>query len=226
MKDVSSVIPSIQRQIVNDELKEKILSICKNQKHYVQNMLNILLEKAEDNALIICDYIIAEQNEINLKESTKEGKIKGFTLKGIQQYIASKTKIWIEWSCLEYLKKAEEQESREWYYYMAKDHFAYVGAYRKCIDEIGQLKKELWGIIMDTKTENYTKIQAIKELHNLSKTSVLLLRDLPFVANLSKYYDLSKFDDSMPNKSHSTYNNNQNMNSISLKKENNNELKC
>ena len=25
---------------------------------------------------IICDYIIAEQNEINIKESTKEGKIK------------------------------------------------------------------------------------------------------------------------------------------------------
>ncbi len=26
-------------------------------------------------------------------------------------------------------------------YYMTKDHFAYVGAYRKCIDEIEQLKK-------------------------------------------------------------------------------------
>jgi hypothetical protein len=43
----------------------------------------------------------------------KEAIIKGFTLKGIQQYIASKTKIWIEWSCLEYLKKAEEQENKE-----------------------------------------------------------------------------------------------------------------
>ncbi|MDQ6722670.1 MAG: hypothetical protein M3Z01_00165 [Thermoproteota archaeon] len=78
LKDASSSRPptQIQSQIVKDELKEKILSICKNQKHYVQNMLNILLEKAEDNALIICDYIIAEQNEINIKESTKEGKIK------------------------------------------------------------------------------------------------------------------------------------------------------
>ena len=44
----------------------------------------------------------------------KEAVIKGFTMKGIQQYIASKTNIWIEWSCLEYLKKAEEQESSEW----------------------------------------------------------------------------------------------------------------
>ena len=35
------------------------------------------------------------------------------------------------------------------------------------------------------------KVQVIKELHNLTKTSVLLLRDLPFVTNLSKYYNTS-----------------------------------
>jgi hypothetical protein len=71
----SSISP-IQRQIVKDETKEKVLSICKNQKHYVQKLLNDLLEKTEENVLIISDYIIAEQNEINLKDSTKEGKIK------------------------------------------------------------------------------------------------------------------------------------------------------
>jgi hypothetical protein len=49
----------------------------------------------------------------------KEVIIKGFTLKGIQQYIATKTKIWIEWSCLEFLKKAEEQENKEWYLRLA-----------------------------------------------------------------------------------------------------------
>ena len=124
----------------------------------------------------------------------KEAIIKGFTLKGIQQYIATKTKIWIEWSCLEYLKKAEEQENRVWYCRMAKDHFAYVGAYRKCIDEIEQLKKEMWKIIMDTKAEVHDRVQASKELHSLSKTSVLLLRDLPFVANLSKLYDENILD--------------------------------
>jgi Tfp pilus assembly pilus retraction ATPase PilT len=32
--------------------------------------------KNRKNTNIICDYIIAEQNEINIKESTKEGKIK------------------------------------------------------------------------------------------------------------------------------------------------------
>lgn len=124
----------------------------------------------------------------------KEAIIKGFTLKGIQQYIATKTKIWIEWSCLEYLKKAEEQENREWYYHMARDHFAYVGAYRKCIDEIEQLKKELWKIIMDTKVEMYNRIQATKELHSLSKTYTLLIKDLPFVTNLSKFYDDAALD--------------------------------
>jgi len=76
LEDVPSEITPIQRQIVKDELKEKILLICKNQKQFVVKMLNTLLEKTEENALIICDYIIAEQNEINIKESTKEGKIK------------------------------------------------------------------------------------------------------------------------------------------------------
>ena len=137
----------------------------------------------------------------------KEAIIKGFTLKGIQQYIASKTKIWIEWSCLEYLKKAEEQESREWYYHMAKDHFAYVGAYRKCIDEIEQLKKEMWNIIMDSKAEMYSRIQATKELHSLSKTSVLLIKDFPFVTNLSKFYDKDILNSNYDNSLHIKGNN-------------------
>jgi hypothetical protein len=76
LKDAFSVISLKQRQIVKDELKEKILLICKNQKHYVQKMLDTILERSEENVSIICDYIIAEQNEINIKESTKEGKIK------------------------------------------------------------------------------------------------------------------------------------------------------
>jgi site-specific recombinase XerD len=35
-----------------------------------------MTEKGACNVKVICDYIIAEQNEINIKESTKEGKIK------------------------------------------------------------------------------------------------------------------------------------------------------
>jgi hypothetical protein len=92
----------------------------------------------------------------------KEAIIKGSTLKEIKQYIASKTKIWIECSCLEQLKKTEEQENREWFYHMAHDHFAYVGAYRKCIDEIAQYKKELWNMVIDSKTDNSTRVQALR----------------------------------------------------------------
>jgi hypothetical protein len=81
----------------------------------------------------------------------KEAIIKGFTLKGIQQYIASKTKIWIGWSCLEQLKKSEEQENKEWYLKLAQDHFAYIGIHRNMIDELQQIKKGLWEIIKNPK---------------------------------------------------------------------------
>jgi hypothetical protein len=73
----------------------------------------------------------------------KEAIIRGFTLKGIQQYIASKTKIWIEWFCLEHLRKSEEEENKEWYMKLSQDHFVYVGIHRNMIDELEQIKKEL-----------------------------------------------------------------------------------
>ena len=57
---------------------------------------------------------------------------------------------------------------------------------------------------MDPKVDHSIRIQAAKELHSLSKTSVLLLRDLPFVSNLTKYYDVSKLDSDFTNKSGST----------------------
>jgi hypothetical protein len=134
----------------------------------------------------------------------KEAIIKGFTLKGIQQYIASKTKIWIEWSCLEYLKKTEEQENEEWYLRLAKDHFAYIGIHREALDEIQQLKNEMWKIIMNSKSENSEKTAAVKELHNLVKTKALLLRDLPFISRISKYYDISILDNILSDSSKSS----------------------
>jgi hypothetical protein len=119
----------------------------------------------------------------------KEAIIKGFTLKGIQQYIASKTKIWIEWSCLEILKKTEEQENREWYLRLAKDHWEFIDVFHKAIDEIEEYKKQNWLIVIDPKVEQSVRIQALKELHSLSKTYTLIVKDLPFVTNLTKYYD-------------------------------------
>ncbi|MDN5845606.1 MAG: phage integrase N-terminal SAM-like domain-containing protein [Candidatus Nitrosocosmicus sp.] len=43
---------------------------------HISRILNEVLQNNPINAKIICDYIIAEQNEINIKESTKETKIK------------------------------------------------------------------------------------------------------------------------------------------------------
>jgi len=121
--------------------------------------------------------------------------LRGFTVvKDVQCYIASKTKIWIERSGIEYLKKSEEEENKRWYNNLAKDHFAYVGVHRKAIDELEECKKELWSMMTDPDTTNMEKVQITKELHNLTKTHVLLLRDLPFVTNLSKYYNLDLTD--------------------------------
>ena len=54
----------------------KIDTITRYQKPYLSKMLNKLLLENPINAEIICNYIVAEQNEINIKESTKETKIK------------------------------------------------------------------------------------------------------------------------------------------------------
>ena len=125
----------------------------------------------------------------------KQAILRGLVLmEDIQYYVLSKSKIMIERSGLEYLKKSEEKENKKWYFTLAKDHFAYIGVYRKAIDELEQCKKELWSMMMDPNTTNMERVQIIKELHNLTKTSTLLLRDLPFVTNLSKYYDMELVD--------------------------------
>ena len=43
--------------------------------------------------------------------------------------------------------------------------------------------------MMDSSTPKETRILASKELHSLSKTYTLLIRDIPFVTNISKLYD-------------------------------------
>ncbi len=57
-------------------LEEKIHSITQYQKQYIRKVLGNLAQVNRRNAYVICEYITAEQNEINIKESTKEGKIK------------------------------------------------------------------------------------------------------------------------------------------------------
>ncbi len=43
---------------------------------YFNKILKELAKKNLENAIIICDYSIAEQTEINIQNSTKESKIK------------------------------------------------------------------------------------------------------------------------------------------------------
>jgi hypothetical protein len=59
-----------------EDLKSKIDTITRYQKPYISKMLNKLLLENQINVEIICNYIVAEQNEINITESTKETKIK------------------------------------------------------------------------------------------------------------------------------------------------------
>ncbi len=54
---------------------------------------------------------------------------------------------------------------------------------------------------MNDESSQSDKTAAIKEIHSIEKTKVLLMRNLPFITRLSKYYDSSSFDNSLSNKS-------------------------
>ena len=59
-----------------DELDAIISKITLYQKPFMRKMLRRMACDENENTTILCDYIIAEQNEFNIKESTKEGKIR------------------------------------------------------------------------------------------------------------------------------------------------------
>ena len=62
---------------IGNELYNKINSITNTcSKPYFGQILKRLADKNSTNASIIYCYIIAEQTELNIKNSTKEGKIK------------------------------------------------------------------------------------------------------------------------------------------------------
>jgi len=63
--------------ISENELEMKICYITQSfSQGFFKNQLKNLARKNSDNANIICNYIIVEQTEFNIKESTKKGKIK------------------------------------------------------------------------------------------------------------------------------------------------------
>jgi hypothetical protein len=64
-------------KITKETVYENINSLTNTcSKPYFSQILKKLASESLANANIICDYIIAEQNELNIKNSTKEGKIK------------------------------------------------------------------------------------------------------------------------------------------------------
>lgn len=122
------------------------------------------------------------------------GVIRGFKQWQIKDYIYTVTGINVTNKFCLAIRQKDFEENKMWYYNFAKDSRHYLGAYRKAIDTIEILMDELWKIILKPNVDDMAKIAAIRELHNFVKTGVLLLRDLPFIMSLSKYYDLSKLD--------------------------------
>jgi hypothetical protein len=63
--------------ITKNELEKKICYITQSfPQNFSKNQLRNLAQKNPVNANIICDYLIVEQTEFNIKDSTKKGKIK------------------------------------------------------------------------------------------------------------------------------------------------------
>jgi integrase len=65
---------------LGSELQKKVDYITQyNSKAYFRKALERVAKVIPENVTVICDYIIAEQTQMNIKESTKEGKIKVLT---------------------------------------------------------------------------------------------------------------------------------------------------
>jgi len=139
-------------------------------------------------------YELTRDDKERIKYAYMQGTIKGFKIFQMEEYIYAVTRIKVERRFIYDIKRKHEADNHAWYYNLARDRFAYIGVYRKCIDEIEVYKEGLWRLIMDPAESGPVKLGAYRELHNLSKTSVLLLKDLPFIMSLSKRYDPNDLD--------------------------------
>jgi integrase len=62
---------------ISEGLEKKISYVTQSfSQNFLKNKLKNLARKNPDNANVICEYIIVEQTEFNIKDSTKMGKIK------------------------------------------------------------------------------------------------------------------------------------------------------
>ena len=68
---------------------------------------------------------------------------------------------------------------------LTQDDFACIAVYRNTADPLQMVTYELWKIVMDDKSSQSDKITSIKEIHNIEKTKVPLLRDLPITTGLN-----------------------------------------
>jgi hypothetical protein len=73
--DIDILVVTVETTIITD-MEKKIDSITKSCKPFINKILKDLSIKHFENANVICDYIIVEQTEFNIKDSTKNGKIK------------------------------------------------------------------------------------------------------------------------------------------------------
>jgi integrase len=67
---------ALTEQQLPSQLEKKIVLLTANLERYCRSLFLKLAEANSENAQILADFITAEQNEINIKDSTKEWKIK------------------------------------------------------------------------------------------------------------------------------------------------------
>src|SRR6476469_3771097 len=153
------------------------------------NKIRIEREKIYDSY-----FGLSELDTEKIDLAFKEGIIKGFKIYNIKQFIIAKTKINISDRFVKRIRVKYIKDNKRWFLEYAKDAYAYVGIYRKAIDEIEMYKEELWKIILNPTVEHMIKVASFREMHALTKTGVLLAKDLPFIMNISKYFDVKKLD--------------------------------
>lgn len=139
-------------------------------------------------------YQLTHIDREKVKVLFREAYVRGWRMDQIPTYIFIRSKINATYRLCVSLKKMQYEDDRNWFYELARDQIAYMGRYRVTIDRLEQLDKEMWVIIMNPKIDPSVRINATKESHSINRTLNVLLRDLPFITNLSKLYDLSELD--------------------------------
>ena len=90
-----------------DTLLSKVNLTTRYQDRYIKRIFDEFSQKSPENTSVICDFIIAEQNEINIKESTKEWKIKNLIL--LSRFLNNKSfKDMTKEDILDYLRRQKK----------------------------------------------------------------------------------------------------------------------